>query len=119
VIRPPQEPLCATNDDERMSAMDLVPLVGVGAVTALSTGELARRAVLGSRMGCSFEALQVGTRQAAPRDDVVIRRAPVRGAVSIKAARHDGGPLVNDQESVAELIVARVGHIPRHARRAS
>ena len=62
--------------------MDVVLLVGGGLAAALATGELVRRRVLGNRMDRSFEVLKVGTRRFAPRNDVVLRRAPVRaGAV--------------------------------------
>lgn len=99
--------------------MDLELLVGGGLVAALATWELGRRAVLGNRMDRSFEVLKAGTRQMASPDDVVIRRAPVRGAVFIKSVRHDQGPRVSDTESPAELIAPRVSHVPLHARRAS
>jgi hypothetical protein len=99
--------------------MDLVLLVGGGLAAVLATWELARRAQLGNRMDRSFEILKVGMRQMASPDDVVIRRAPVRGAVLIKAVRHDQGPKASYTEAPAELLPTRVRHVPLHARRAS
>jgi hypothetical protein len=94
--------------------MDLVLLIGVSVVAALAAGVSARRAVLGNRMDSSFDLLKVRTRQNATFDDVVIRPAPVRRLVSIKPA-----PIANNEGSLAEVIPARVGHIPLHSRRAS
>jgi hypothetical protein len=82
--------------------MALVLLVFLGAAAALAMGGLARRAVLGNRMDCSFETLKQRTRQNASWDDVVIRRAPVQ-VDSIKGVRLGPSPTTNTQEVPAEL----------------
>jgi hypothetical protein len=98
--------------------MDLVLLVGVGVLAAFAAGGLARRAALGNRMDCSFEALKGMARSDALWDDVVMGPAPVHSD-SINAVLGDPSPMVNTQESPADLGLARGRHIPRHARRAS
>jgi hypothetical protein len=101
------------------SAMDLVLLVGIGVPAALAAGVSARRAVLGNQMARSFETLKLSMRQSASRDDLVMRRAPVSGTVSIGVVRHGLGPRANNQEPPAEVTRAGVRHVPLHARRAS
>jgi hypothetical protein len=99
--------------------MDLVLLVVVSGAATLAVGGLTRRAVLGNRMDCSFEALKVGMRQKVWLEDEMILRAPVQSAVAIKAVRHNPSPMANAEESPAEFKPAVVRHVPLHARQAS
>jgi hypothetical protein len=82
--------------------MDLVLLVFLGAAAVLAMGGLARRAVLGNRMDCSFETLKQKARQNASRDEVVIRRAPAQ-VDSIKGVHHGPSPAANTQGVPVEL----------------
>lgn len=107
-----------TTEVSKRNVMDLVLLVSVSVALALATGELARRAMLGSRMEHAFEAVKEGMQQMASPNDAPIQGDPSSSqAAMVKTVNVHHGPITGFEKSFAEYIPASTRHVPLQARR--
>lgn len=98
--------------------MDLVLLVSVSVATALATGELARRAMLGSRMEHAFDAAKEGIQQMASPHDAPIQGDPSSSeAAVVTTVNVHHGPVTGFETSLADYVPTSTRHVPLQARR--